>query len=129
MSAKVLSPCAWRVQGLDAEPHAAQLAQDICDVTVWLGVKYREPSIHLWVDRHAWQRGRQISGVHALAWHGDSVRILFGAGEVFVALGYVIEDTGAEIYAHPPCEAQHSRHAVLRAYARIEAALATVGLS
>jgi hypothetical protein len=47
------------------------------------------------------------------------------AREAFLALGYTIEDTGADIYGHPPCEGFHSRHETILAYGRIERALSS----
>ncbi|MCQ0093517.1 hypothetical protein [Roseovarius sp. M141] len=124
-----MSPCAWEAQGLDEDPHSAHLTQDICDVTAWLCVKYHVPSIRLWLYRHRWQRGRQITGVHALACHEKPLRILSGAEAAFLAIGYELRDTGGEILVHPLFEADLSQHQVLRAYARIEAALRLSRLS
>lgn len=129
MSDRLASACAWEAQRLDEDPHSAQLAQDICDVTAWLCVKYHVPSIRLWLYRHPWQRGQQITGVHALACHEKPLRILSGAEAAFLAIGYELRDTGGEIFAHPLCELEHSRHQVLRGYARVEAALRRSHLS
>lgn len=129
MSDRRLSPCAWEAQGLDEDPHSAQLAQDICDVTAWLCMKYHVPSVRLWLYRHLRQRGREIAGVHALACHEKPLRALFGAEAAFLAIGYELRDTGGKIFAHPLCESEHSRHEVLRGYARVETALRRSRLS
>jgi hypothetical protein len=123
MSDRLLPPCAWETQALEEDPHSAQLAQDICDVTAWLCVKHHVPSVRLWLYRHPWQRGRQISGVHALACHEKPLRVLSGAEAAFLAIGYEFRDTRGVILAHPLREADLSQHQVLRAYARVEAAL------
>jgi hypothetical protein len=31
---------------------ACDLDRDICDITMWLLEKYREPFLHVWIDRH-----------------------------------------------------------------------------
>ncbi len=123
MSDRLLSPCAWEAQGLDKDPYSAQLKQDICDVTAWFCVKYHVPSVRLWLYRHLRQRGREIAGVYALASHGAALHILPGAEAAFLAIGYELPNTGGEILAHPLCAPEHSRHEVLRAYARVETAL------
>lgn len=99
------------------------LEQDICDVTLWIQEKFQLSSVHVWVDRHRGYHGRKISGVFIVAtpWHPGPVSL--SAYEAFVALGYEIEDTGAEIFAHPLCDGNHSRHEAMQAYRRIETAL------
>ncbi|MGR3454235.1 hypothetical protein [Pseudooceanicola sp.] len=97
--------------------------QDICDVTLWLQGKFGVRSLHLWVDRHYTQIGHEIAGVTVIARPGPSMLLGPAAKEAFLALGYLIEDTGADIYALQFCNGRHSRHEALHAYARIEAAL------
>jgi hypothetical protein len=108
---------------LRIDPTAFGLEQDICDVTLWLQEKFQLSSVHVWIDRHSGGHGRKISGVFVVAtpWHPGPVSL--SAHEAFLALGYEIADTGAEIFAHPLCDGKHSRHEAMQAYARIEGAL------
>lgn len=108
---------------LDAGPDEFGLEQDICDVTLWLQEKFREPSLRLWIDSHYFYRGRDIASVTVMTAQGRSRSLILAANDAFLALGYVIEKTGADTYGFPPCDGHHSRHEALQAYARIEAAL------
>ena len=68
-------------------------------------------------------KDRELSGVTVIAspWHPDP--ITSAVVEAFLALGYAIEDAGADVYGYPICDGNHSRHDALRSYARIESTL------
>ncbi|WP_026757728.1 hypothetical protein [Sediminimonas qiaohouensis] len=53
----------------------------------------------------------------------NPARLTRAAHEAFLALGYEIENTGADTYGHQFCDGHHSRHEALQACARIEGAL------
>ncbi len=106
-------------------PEAFGLEQDICDVTLWLVEKLRIPGIHVWVFRHDWHRGRQMSGVSVIMPRGYPDRHVPEARYAFLALGYEIDDTGAAIYPQDICNGKHARHQALAAFGRIETALET----
>jgi hypothetical protein len=97
--------------------------QDICDVTLWLQGKFGIRSLHLWVDRHYTQIGNEVADVTVMARPRPNQLLTLAAQEAFLALGYLIEDTGADIYALQFCSGRHSQHEALHAYARVEAAL------
>lgn len=126
MSSKLRRPCQLQAamkRRLAVYPKAFCIEQDICDVTLWLIEKFRVPSVHLWVDRHYVHDGRKISGVTAMRWHRHPDSLTTAANEAFLALGYEISDTGADIYAYQPCNGNHSRHDAIRAFGRLEIAL------
>ncbi|GGH41455.1 hypothetical protein [Cribrihabitans marinus] len=99
------------------------MEQDICDVTLWLIEKHGLSHVHVWVDRHYTHVDRQFADVTVIAspWH--RARLTEAAHEAFLALGYTVENTGADTYGHQVCDGHHSRHEAIQAYARIEGAL------
>ncbi|WP_375176064.1 hypothetical protein [Pseudooceanicola sp.] len=126
MQSKSAPVCRLQLQKqrrLSVSPNHFGLEQDICDITLWLVEKFKVPSVHLWVDRHYVHEGRQIAGVTAMMFHRTPNRLTPAAYDAFRALGYEIEDTGADIYAHEICDGKHSRHEALKAFGRIQAAL------
>lgn len=114
-----------RQRRLSVYPDRFGMEQDICDVTMWLVTKFRVRFVHLWIDRHYTHQGRQFAAVRAMTWNEAPDRLTPHATEAFLALGYEIGDTGADTYAHQNCDGRHSRHEMLQAYSRIEAALKT----
>ncbi len=126
MTGETGTRCALQVareRRLRAHPDEFGMEQDICDVTLWIQEKFRLSSVHVWVDRHHGHHGREISGVTVLMSPTHPDPMTPAAHEAFLALGYIIEDTGADIYGHPLCDGNHSKHEILQAYARIESAL------
>lgn len=114
---------AARARRLSVYPDEFGMEQDICDVTLWLIEKHSLSRVHVWVDRHYTQIGREIAGVTVIASPRHPARLSEAAHEAFLALGYTIEDTRADTYGHQFCDGHHSRHDALRAYGRIEAAI------
>lgn len=119
-------PCSLQFEGkrrLSVFPEEFGLAQDICDVTLWVREKFRLSSVHVWIGRHYGHKDRELSGVTVMAspWHPDPINS--AVVEAFLALGYAIEDAGADVYGYPICDGNHSRHDALQAYARIESTL------
>ena len=114
---------AARQRRLSVYPDEFGLEQDICDVTLWLIEKHELPRVHVWVDRHYIQIGREIAGVTVMTSPRHPARLTETAHEAFLALGYTIEDTGADTYGHQFCDGHHSKHEAIRAYARIENAM------
>src|SRR6056297_3690665 len=114
---------AARQRRLSVHPDEFGIEQDICDVTLWLIEKHSLSRVHVWVDRHYIQIGREIAGVTVMTSPRHPTRLTDAAHEAFLALGYTIEDTRADIYGHQFCDGHHSRHDALRAYGRIEAAI------
>ncbi|WP_272008622.1 hypothetical protein [Roseovarius sp. ZX-A-9] len=112
-----------RKRRLSVNPDAFAVEQDICDVTLWLSEKYNLSRVHVWVDRHYTQTGQEIAGVAVINSPSHPAHLTEEAHEAFLALGYKVEDTGADIYAYGFCHGHHSRHEAIQAYARIEAAL------
>jgi len=112
-----------RQRRLSVYPDDFGLEQDICDVTLWLIEKHNLSRVHVWVDRHYTQIGREIAGVKVMTTPPRQARLADKANEAFLALGYVIEDTRADTYGHQLCDGNHSRHEAIQAYARIEGAL------
>ncbi|MCR8827884.1 hypothetical protein [Pseudosulfitobacter koreensis] len=112
-----------RDRRLSVYPDEFGLKLDICDVTLWIRQKFRLPSVHVWVDRHYVHRGKDISGVTVILSPALPDPLTTAAREAFLALGYDIEDTGADIYGHPPCDGFHSRHEAIHAFGRIESVL------
>ncbi|PKQ12259.1 MAG: hypothetical protein CVT70_10360 [Alphaproteobacteria bacterium HGW-Alphaproteobacteria-1] len=99
------------------------MEQDICDVTLWLIEKHGLSRVHVWVDRHYTQIGREITGVTVITSPRHPARLTEAAHEAFLALGYTIEDTRADTYGHQLCDGHHSRQEAIRGYARIENAV------
>ena len=95
-------------------------------MTLWLIEKHSLSRVHVWVDRHYTQIGREIAAVTVMTSPCHPARLSEAAQEAFLALGYTIEDTRADTYGHQFCDGHHSRHDALRAYGRIEAALKTL---
>jgi len=112
-----------RQRRLSVYPDEFGMEQDICDVTIWITTKFRVRFVHLWIDRHYTHQGRQIASVQAMTWNEGPDRLTPHAIDAFMALGYEIDDTGADTYAHQNCDGRHSQHEVLQAYDRIEGAL------
>lgn len=113
----------YRTRRLSVYPDTPDIEQDICDVTLWLAAKHRLVKVIVCVDRHYIQSGRQIAGVTVFTSSDPIVRLNDVAHEAFLALGYTIENTGADIYTYQHCDGRHTRHEAIHAYARIEAAL------
>jgi hypothetical protein len=99
------------------------LQQDICDISMWLLQKFRVPFVHLWVDRHPFQQGREIACLSVMQWQQHLDLLAAAAREAFLALGYQIQDLGGALIPCACCDGGHSAHAALVAYTRIEAAL------
>jgi hypothetical protein len=102
-------------------PGDGRLDQDICDISMWLVEKHQVPFVHLWIDRHHFQREYQIACVTVMAWEKHLDHLTAAARHAFKALDYEIHDSGADVYALECCEGNHSWHDILRAYSRIEA--------
>lgn len=90
---------------------------------MWLVQKFRLPFVHLWVDRHPYQRGREIACISVMQWQHHLNLVAAAAKEAFLALGYQILDLGDALMPCACCDGGHSHHEALRAHARIEAAL------
>ncbi|WP_422072009.1 hypothetical protein [Tranquillimonas rosea] len=99
------------------------MEQDICDVTLWLREKYRLSRIYVCVDRHYTHMGREMADVTVMMSPRHPDPLTPAARDAFHALGYGIENTGADTYGHQFCDGHHSRHETIQAYARIEIAL------
>ncbi|WP_101068855.1 hypothetical protein [Roseovarius salinarum] len=112
-----------RAHRLSVFPDEFGMEQDICDSTLWLIENFRLRSVLVWVDRHYTKCGRQIAGVTVMTSPRNPARLTRAAHEAFLALGYEIENTGADTYGHQFCDGYHSRHEALQACARIEGAL------
>lgn len=124
MSTNSVSGCQLQHTGRRGSvPGDLTLYRDICDVTLWLVQKFRVPFVHLWVDRHPFQQGREIACISIMRWQHHLDLMTAAAREAFFALGYQILDTGGVLISSPCCDGGHSRHEALIAYARIEAAL------
>ncbi|WP_043769230.1 hypothetical protein, partial [Roseivivax isoporae] len=114
---------AARQRRLSVYPDEFGLEQDICDVTLWLIEMHSLSRVHVWVDRHYTQIGREIAGVTVMTSPSHPARLTDAAHQAFLALGYTIEDTRADTYGHQFCNGYHSKHEAMQAYARIEGAL------
>lgn len=112
-----------RERRLSVYPDEFGMEQDICDVTLWLRWKFRETSLLLWIGQHYSQRDQEIAEVTVITKPRRPLSLTPAAGDAFLALGYVIENTGADTYGYPLCDGHHSRHEATQAFARIEAAL------
>lgn len=99
------------------------LQQDICDISMWLLQKFRVPFVHLWVDRHPFQRGREIACISVMQWQHHLDLLAAAAREAFLALGYQILDLAGALIPCACCDGGHSHHEALIAYTRIEAAV------
>lgn len=97
--------------------------QDICDISMWLVQKFRLPFVHLWVDRHPYQRRWEIACISVMQWQHHLDNLAAAAKEAFLALGYQILDLGDALIPCACCDGGHSHHEALLAYTRIEAAL------
>jgi len=97
--------------------------QDICDITLWLNQRFPLSKARVVVGRHYTQRDCEIAGLTVTSSATHSVSLAPLAFEAFLALGYQIEETGADSYQCPSCYGYHSRHEALNAYLRIESAL------
>lgn len=104
-------------------PGGLTFQQDICDVSMWLVQKFRVPFVHLWVDRHPYQRGREIACISVMQWQHHLDLLTVAAREAFLALGYQILDLEDALMPCACCDGRHSHHEALIAYARIEAEL------
>lgn len=112
-----------RERRLSVYPGEFGMERDICDVTLWLKGKFRETSLLLWIGQHYSQRDKEIAEVTGITKPRRPPSLTPAAREAFFALGYVIENTGADTYGYPPCDGHHSRHETILAFARVEAAL------
>ncbi|WP_372802960.1 hypothetical protein [Paracoccus seriniphilus] len=92
-------------------------------MTLWLTATQGLRRSRLWIDRHYTHIGREIAGVSIMSPPELRERLTEAARQAFLALGYTIENTGADLYHHATCDGRHSRHETIKAYARIEAAL------
>ena len=110
---------ARRSRGLT--PDECEMDQNICDISLWLMVKFQISFAPLWIDRHHFQQGRQLARVTVMLWRGYPDLLTPAAQETFVALGYRFVDTGEAVSRCQSCDGIHSSHDALRAYARIEA--------
>ena len=106
-----------------SDPDGLTLHQDICDVSLWLVQKFRVPFVHLWVDRHPFQQGREIACISVMQWQQHLDLLAAAARKAFLALGYQLLDLGDALIPCACCDGGHSRHEALRAYVRVEAAL------
>jgi hypothetical protein len=104
-------------------PGDLTLHRDICDITLWLLQRFRVPFVHLWVDRHPFQQGREIACLSVMQWQQHLDLMTAAAREAFLALGYQILDLGGALIPCACCDGRHSHHEALIAYARIEAAV------
>ena len=107
----------------DFDPDGCELDRDICDITMWLLEKFREPFLHLWIDRHHFQRNHQIARLFVDASDERYEILTTLANDAFIALGYKIIDTGETTYPYHCCDGNHSMHEVIQAFGRIETAL------
>lgn len=126
MPSKTGARCALQAAGqrrLSGNPDEFGLEQDICDVTLWLIEKHRLSRVHVWVDRHYTHVGHQIAGVTVMTSPRHPTRLADAAHHVFLALGYMIKNSGGDTYGHQFCDGHHSRHEIIQGYARIEGAL------
>ena len=110
----------------DVHPDEHAVEQDICDVTLWLRERYHLQSLHLWVERHFSQIGRQIAAVSVMHPKDRSEQLAQAAHAAFVAIGYEVEHSGADVYAYQACNGRHSQHETLQAYSRIQVALRSI---
>jgi len=95
MSTNPFSGCQLQHTGRRGSvPGALTLYRDICDVTLWLVQKFRVPFVHLWVDRHPFQQGREIACLSVMQWQQHLDLLAAAAREAFLALGYQIQDLG-----------------------------------
>lgn len=104
-------------------PVGLTLHRDICDITLWLLQRFRVPFVHLWVDRHPFQQGREIACLSVMQWQHHLDLQAAAATEAFLALVYQILDLGDALMPYACCDGGHSHHEALIAYTRIEAAL------
>ena len=126
MPTEAKARCALQVarqRRLSVHPDEFGIEQDICDVTQRLIEKHSLSRVHVWVNRHYTQIGREIAGVTVMTSPTHPARLTEAAHEAFLALGYTIEDTRADTYGHQFCDGHHSKHEAIQAYARIEGAL------
>ncbi|WP_157966441.1 hypothetical protein [Oceanibium sediminis] len=65
-------------------------------MTLWLIEMHGLSRVHVWVDRHNTQIGREIAGVTVMTSRSHPARLINAAHEAFLALGYTIEDTRAD---------------------------------
>lgn len=113
-----------RERGLSVHPADEYgTEQDICDVTLWLTEVYGLCRVHVWVDRHYTHSGREIAGVTVMTSPRHPAPLTEAARQAFLALGYSVENTGADTYGMPLCDGHHSEHEAIQAFARIEGAL------
>jgi hypothetical protein len=106
-----------------SDPDGLTLHQDICDVTLRLLQRFRVPFVHLWVDRHPYQKDREIACISVMQWQHHFDLMTEAAREAFLALGYQILDLGGALIPCACCDGGHSHHEALGAYTRIEAAV------
>lgn len=96
---------------------------DLRQVTVWLRCRYSVRHVHIWITRHYCCGEDQISQVKITTMGRSAVELASAAKKAFEALGYTINDTGADTYAIEETMSGLSQHEVLKAYARVDAAL------
>lgn len=102
-----------------------RLEIDIRDVTLWLREKSKRPSLQIWIERRFSQRGKGIASITVFFAPRAPDTLSPAARDAFLALGYDIHhSSGAGTYGYPLCDYEHSHHDILRAYARVESALA-----
>lgn len=97
--------------------------QDICDISLWLKQKFPLSDALILVDRHYTQRSRELAGFAVTNAATESACLAPIVFEAFLALGYMIQETGGDKYRCPSCYGHHSKHEALKAFARIESAI------
>lgn len=97
--------------------------QDICDITLWLNQKFPKSKARLLIERLYTQRSREIAGLSVTGIASQSLSMTPIALEAFVALGYSIQKRSGDSFRCPSCFGRHSKHDVIKAFARIESAL------
>ena len=112
-----------RARHLIVYPDEFGMEQDICDVTLRLTELHSLSRVHVWVNRNYTYVGRQIAGVTFMTSPRHPTRLTEATREALRALGFTIEDTGADICGQHFCDGHHSRHRAIQAQARIECAL------
>ena len=104
-------------------PDECEMDQNIYDISLWLIVKFQISFAHLWIDRHHFQRGRQLANVSEMLWRDYPDLLTPAVQETFVVLGYRFIDTGEAVRRRQSCDGTHLKRDTLRAYVRIETTL------
>jgi len=113
----------WRARRLSVYPDEVGIAQDVCDVTLWLIEKHGLSRVLCeWTDTYT-HVGRQIAGVTVMTSPRHPARLTEAARQAFFSLDQEIEDMSADIYGHQFCDDHPARHEAIQAYPRVEGAL------